>query len=84
MLHFSTFTAIAAPTERLQVILCCQTAFGNGDNVVDLQKQVRLLFDRHAAAFASEVVALFDVLAQLAGHECALSSGTLLELYLFR
>ena len=80
----TALAAVAPPAERLQVILCRKPAFCDGDDVVDLKQQVRFLVKGCTAILAGIMVALFDRLAQLAGHQSTLPGSALLELDFLR
>ena len=80
---FITLTPVAPPAEGLQIFFGRQTAFGNWYNVINLQQQVRFCYGGGPTVFASEVIALLDVLAQFAGHKCSLPGHSFAELDLF-
>ena len=61
--YFTSFATVAFPTECLQVILCSHSAFRHRDNMVDFQKQVRLIGNRCTAKTACVVIALLNVIA---------------------
>lgn len=67
--------SVAPPAQSLQILRGRHASLGDRDDVVDLEEEVRLCGERHRAGPAGVVVAGFDEVAQLRGHQGALAGA---------
>ena len=75
---------VASPAQSLQIVRRGQATLRDRNNVVHLEKEMRLRCERHRAEPAGVVVTRLYGVAQLRVHQRALASSTLSEADLLR